>query len=118
MYPGSIVGYFTCLLELDLIFFPVYLHQDNPAHPLINNVDVALYRLGKATGSENSTPEMGALDEEYMVPTEEIPFIEQEATVDHQEDASYGLVLRNYTPHALYPYILFFDPASYQITHY
>jgi hypothetical protein len=79
---------------------------------------VRLHRLCRPPGSEHAGLDSDIGEDEFLVPEVEIPFIEQEATVEHQEDAYYGLVLHNYTNRALYPYVLFFDPATYEVVNY
>lgn len=103
--------------------FNHHLSQTSPLHPFANDIDLHLHRLIPQNGADF------AEEDEYMFPGPVVPFVNAEATVPYEEDAIYGIVLRNNTNYDLYPYawyhfflcldanlpyryIFFFDPGE------
>jgi hypothetical protein len=55
-------------------------------------------------------------DDDLIEAGKEIAFSDDgEVQVVHEDDALYALVLKNHTQYPLYPYVLFFDPATYTV---
>lgn len=87
--------------------FNFYLSLASQNGPFASDVDAHLHYL------EENEPSYS--DDEYMSLGDEISIENGEATVLHEEDTIYGLVLHNRGSQALYPYVLFFDPATYTV---
>jgi hypothetical protein len=88
--------------------FNFYLSLSQQTGPFARDVDVRLHYL------EEEEPTYSG-EEEFMKVGGEIGVENGEATVLHEDDTFYGLVLHNDGPHPLYPYVLFFDPATYAV---
>lgn len=91
--------------------FNFYLAMDSPEHPISSNVGIHFHTLVHPDGEIDDD-----MLDDVMSPGEEIQFSpDGEVQVIHEEGALYALVLKNHTPHPLFPYVIFFDPASYTI---
>jgi hypothetical protein len=92
--------------------FNFHLYRHNNANFLQHEVEVVLHRL---THIVDSDEEMYVRDGEFDMPL----FSNRGNTifVQSQRDNSvfYGLTVKNYSSHNLFPYLVYFDPSNYSI---
>jgi hypothetical protein len=89
--------------------FNSHLQRDNPEHPYAHEIDIRLHAL------TSPADPVGNNEQEYMIPGKEYVFRGQEAVLPVDDTAIYCIVLENYSQDALFPYIVYFDPATYSI---
>ncbi|KAF7366608.1 hypothetical protein MSAN_00918600 [Mycena sanguinolenta] len=83
--------------------FNFFLHKYNTRNPLNGLVKLELYKLSGRYGSRVPDMELGDL------------FAEGEARFPFDSSAKYGFAICNYSEYDLFPYLFYFDPASYTV---
>ena len=88
--------------------FNKHLALSSRQHPFTDEVKFEFYLLQPSSA--------GAIyDEEILEPKAEISFENDEATIAQSEEDKYAFVLHNAGPTPLYPYLIYFDPATYAV---
>lgn len=95
-----------------IAWYNFYLSRDIPVHPFADGVDFKLHLL-------QNDPLSDFLDYDAQIKSqelkEEFPAREGEVNLPNSEDNHYAFVLHNNTETPLYAYLVYFDPATYQI---
>ncbi|THG97834.1 hypothetical protein EW026_g4239 [Hermanssonia centrifuga] len=90
--------------------FNMHLALTNPKHPLIDNIEFSFHRLEQSGKIEEWDD-----DDPLLEPAEKIPFVDDEARFVQRDDDRYAFILDNKHPTPLYPYLVYFDPTTYEI---
>ncbi|PSR72747.1 hypothetical protein PHLCEN_2v11442 [Hermanssonia centrifuga] len=91
--------------------FNMHLALTNPKHPLTDNIEFSFHRLEQYGKVEEWDDD----DDPVLEPAETIPFVDDEARFVQRDDDRYAFILENKHPTPLYPYLVYFDPATYEI---
>ncbi|KAJ6526230.1 caspase domain-containing protein [Mycena vulgaris] len=83
--------------------FNYFLGRHNGRDPLANAVQLEMYALSGEYGARVPNPDVGNL------------IVDNEARLRLDTRAKYGFAICNYSQHDLFPYVFYFDPATYSI---
>ncbi|THH18107.1 hypothetical protein EUX98_g9011 [Antrodiella citrinella] len=95
----------------DVAKFNFYLAQTSQGRPFVDDVDFELHLL--EDDADDDGDDEGPLKQARAL-KEELPFKNDEVQFGESEDP-YAFVLKNNGSVPLYPYIIYFDPGTYQI---
>ncbi|KAJ7772893.1 caspase domain-containing protein [Mycena maculata] len=83
--------------------FNYFLGRHNGSDPLGSEVKLEMYNLSGEYGFRVPNPEVGNL------------VVDNEVRFQLDTQAKYGFAISNYSQHDLFPYLFYFDPATYSI---
>ncbi|KAJ7138041.1 caspase domain-containing protein [Mycena epipterygia] len=96
------VEHLPCVLDA-VAQFNYFLESHNANDPLGNEVKIEMYQLGGEYGAHVPNLDIGNL------------LIDNEARFHLGPEDKYGFAICNYSQYDLFPYLFYFDPASYTI---
>ncbi|KAK7691392.1 hypothetical protein QCA50_004791 [Cerrena zonata] len=93
--------------------FNFFLNQTNALHPFSSNVHMEFHLLQE---DPDSSPDDDAPLTRPKALRMEVPFQNDEAKIVERHEDDYAFVLRNAGSIDLFPYIIYFDPNTYEIS--
>jgi Caspase domain len=102
--PVNKLNHFGCIFHA-IAQFNYHLARHRADDPFEQRVSLELFRLSKQSGSSEWVPDEGVGN----------LLGNNDARVQADEEARYGLAITNRSRHDLFPYLFYFDPSDYSI---
>jgi hypothetical protein len=103
--PVNKLNHFACIFDA-IAQFNYHLARHRADDPFEQKVSLELFRLNKQPGSSEWVPDEGVGN----------LLGNNDARLQADEEARYGLTITNRSQYDLYPYLFYFDPSDYSIS--